>query len=411
MLRHFLGVLLTFATTSAAAQQQWAVDAQLRTRGEYRNGSITPRNEGDGAATFVNERARIGAQYNRGDLSLRLSAQHTGVWGQDPQVDKQGRLAINEAWARLSLSDDFFVQLGRQQLVYDDERLLGALDWNVAGRTHDALKVGYQKDEHEAHLILALNQNDEQTREVYYLASQGQPYKSMQTLWYHYDGYRQSLPFGVSALFMNLGIEQGNILTNKSDIDYLQTMGIYATATPMEQLDASLSAYLQTGMQTLAWMVSLKAAYQLDPAWRVHAAYDYLSGEDGTGSKYNAFNPLYGTHHKFYGSMDYFYASPWRLGSVGLQDIQVGVESKYLPQLPVQLTYHYFASASKVPGQDAILGLGHELDCQLSYQLMQNVDLSAGYSFMLGQHTMDIVKGGDHKSWQDWGWVMVNIKL
>ena len=31
------------------------------------------------------------------------------------------------------------------------------------------------------------------------------------------------------------------------------------------------------------------------------------------------------------------------------------------------------------------------------------------YSFMLGTKTMDAVKGGNHNSWQDWGWVSVNI--
>ena len=28
---------------------------------------------------------------------------------------------------------------------------------------------------------------------------------------------------------------------------------------------------------------------------------------------------------------------------------------------------------------------------------------------MFGTKTMDIVKGGYHKSWQDWAWVQLNI--
>ena len=45
-----------------------------------------------------------------------------------------------------------------------------------------------------------------------------------------------------------------------------------------------------------------------------------LSGSDGEGDKFKAFDPLYGTHHKFYGAMDYFYASAWQGVAPGLQD-------------------------------------------------------------------------------------------
>ena len=45
---------------------------------------------------------------------------------------------MNEAWAKLNFGEGFFAQLGRQSLVYDDERILGGLDWNIAGRYHDA---------------------------------------------------------------------------------------------------------------------------------------------------------------------------------------------------------------------------------------------------------------------------------
>lgn len=85
--------------------------------------------------------------------------------GQDPQIDKNGRFILNEAWAKLDFGSGFFAKLGRQSLVYDDERIMGALDWNVAGRYHDALKLGYENTNNQLHLILAFNQNDEKTIE------------------------------------------------------------------------------------------------------------------------------------------------------------------------------------------------------------------------------------------------------
>ena len=61
-------------------------------------------------------------------------------------------------------------------------------DWNVAGRYHDALKLGYANKNNEVHLILAFNQNNDNRTSggTYYDSSTGQPYKNMQTVWYHY---------------------------------------------------------------------------------------------------------------------------------------------------------------------------------------------------------------------------------
>ncbi len=71
-----------------------------------------------------------------------------------------------KAWAKLDFGKGFFAQLGRQTLVYDDERILGGLNWNVAGRYHDALKLGYANKNNEIHAILAFNQNDEKRQVV-----------------------------------------------------------------------------------------------------------------------------------------------------------------------------------------------------------------------------------------------------
>lgn len=151
--------VVLLAPLSVFAQQHkenlFTIDAQIRTRGEYRNGVLNPRPEGEEPTFFVNERARLSLGYQRDRLQMRLSAQHVGVWGQDPQIDKNGRFILHEAWARLDFSKGLFAQLGRQPLSYDDERLLGGLDWNVAGRFHDALKLGYESKLHKLHLILA----------------------------------------------------------------------------------------------------------------------------------------------------------------------------------------------------------------------------------------------------------------
>lgn len=418
------------ASAEAGAQEQeqdaestLTLDAQLRTRGEYRNGALQPRDEGGQAAMFLNERTRLTMQYDRGALSLRVMAQHTGVWGQDPLMNRQGRFDVGEAWVGMQFTKNIFGRLGRQPLVYDDERLLGASDWNVAGAFHDVALLGYKDDYHEVHGLAAFNQNSERTSGTYYDTSSGMPYKSMQMLWYHFTS--DMLPLGVSLMAMNLGKESGSEYTGEGKTEYKQTLGAYVTFRP-EQWDVEASLYYQMGKRgkpTSAWMASVRGGYGITPEWRVTAGYDYLSGQDDDdyGTTNHAFDPLFGTHHKFYGAMDYFFASPFGYKprtllhpeemryAPGLQDIQLGVVSKAIPVrgLVAQLNYHYFASAAKLSG--SIRGLGHEVDLQASLPLIKDVTLQAGYSFMIGQNTMDIVKGGYYKSWQDWAWITFSV--
>ena len=221
-----------------------------------------------------------------------------------------------------------------------------------------------------------------------------------------------AIPFGASLLFMNLGLETGDAATQDSHTRYLQTMGTYLTYKPGSwSLDGAF--YYQTGKnkdaeKVSALMGSVQAAYAFDKTWGVVASFDYLSGDKGNGDKFKAFDPLYGTHHKFYGSMDYFYANLFVNGyAPGLMDSRIGARFRASDKVDMELNYHYFTTAVKLP--DLNKSLGSEVDYQINLSVMKDVKLSAGYSFMRGTKTMDVVKGGNHKSWQDWGWVSLNI--
>lgn len=405
---------LIHAQEKGIKENEFSISAQIRPRAEYRNGSMFPREEGELPASFINNRARLSMEYKRTGLSMKISAQHVGVWGQDPQIDQTGRFIMNEAWAKLESKNGLFAQIGRQTLSYDDERILGGLDWNVAGRYHDALKLGYQNNQNQLHLILAFNQNKEKYTGTYYNTG-GQPYKNMQTLWYHYKAPKT--PFEGSLLFMNLGWETGNVETQKAHTRYLQTMGTYLTYKP-GNWDLNGAFYYQTGKNATsnsvsAYMWSLCASYKIDKTWSLLIGSDYLSGNNGKGDKNKAFDPLYGTHHKFYGAMDYFYASAWLDGvmSPGLWDNRIGITYKASSKVALQANYHYLSTAQKPTIDDEKISkrLGSEIDTQVDWSIMKDVKLSAGYSFMLGTKTMDAIKGGNHKSWQDWGWLSINI--
>jgi hypothetical protein len=399
-----------------AAQESesvFSMDAQLRTRGEYRNGALFPRVEGALPATFINDRARLSMNYKSSMLELKVSGQHVGVWGQDPQIDPNGRFMLNESWGKLKSNGGLFAQIGRQILSYDDDRILGSLDWNVSGRSHDALKLGYEGKSDVLHLILAFNRNNEgRIGGSFYNTNNAQPYKTMHTLWYHHGSAAQ--PFGISLLAMNLGWQLGT--ATDPSTTHMQTLGTYLTYKS-GAWDINGSLYYQTGKnasetKVSAFLLSAFLKYAVNKQFALGAGSDYLSGDDSESAKFEAFNPLYGTHHKFYGTMDYFYANPFNPGlNPGLWDNQLAAFFKTSKTTDLSVNYHYFLINQdiRLNNEEYKKGLGSEFDLQLTWSVMPNVKLLAGYSFYLGTQTMDIVKGGAHKSWQDWGWVSVNI--
>lgn len=387
------------------------LSAQIRARGEYRNGALFPVESGEKPAYFINNRARITMEYMRSNLQLKFSAQHAGVWGQDPQIDKNGRLSLNEAWAKMYFGENrFFAQLGRFALIYDDERILGGLDWNVAGRFHDALRLGYAYQAHTLHVILALNQNDERISGGSLYIPGGQPYKNMQTIWYQYK--TKECPLRFSLLAINLGFEKGDPESKVADNYYMQTFGTNIGFS-IDRFEISTSGYFQSGRtktnrSIAAFLANIDLSYRLSKKWVLSGGFDYLSGNRNQNGKYKAFDPLYGTHHKFYGAMDYFYASAFKSGyAPGLTDSRIGTNFRLSGILNASLFYHYFATS--VTLTDLKKSLGSEIDFQLNINLMKNVTLTAGYSCMFGTRTMDIVKGGNHNRWQDWAWLSINI--
>ena len=61
------------------------------------------------------------------------------------------------------------------------------------------------------------------------------------------------------------------------------------------------------------------------------------------------FNPIWGSHHKFYGAMDFFYVSTYYGGfTPGLQNLYATAAFHPFERFDVSMGYHYFATATKL---------------------------------------------------------------
>ncbi len=406
-------------STMAAPQKEnkFSIDLNLLNRGEIRSGGLPSGEGGEDFASFIIERTLIGMEYQRGTLTTRVTAQHSGTWG---SVESNS-FNIYEVWVQLKSPKGFFAKIGRQDLSYDDQRIFGADNWAMTAVSHDALVAGFESKGHKIHLMGAYNQNVKNRNGGTYFSGGLQPYKSMEALWYHYDV--PHVPLGISLIGMNVGMQSTANVVDTCTLNQ-QLVGTYIKYHP-NKLTAELAFYYQMGKDENkipigAWMTSAKIRYAPTTSFTGYVGYDYLSGDKDFNlppkgmigmaqhKKIRGFSSIFGSHHQFYGAMDFFYLTTYYGGfTPGLQNAFLGGIWRPSKKLTFDLSYHYLAVATKLPENKK--GLGHEIEASASYQLMKDVRIGAGYSFMRGTDTMVALKRAKDDHQLQWGWLMLSV--
>jgi hypothetical protein len=495
----FIFVALSFIFCSGA-KAQLSFSAQLRPRFEYRNGYGTLKPKGNKAAFFASQRSRLNFQYTGGRVIFHTSVQDVRVWGQDASTITNAdgnRLSLHEAWAEIVLADrkdtsfshskvDYFaIKVGRQELVYDDSRLLGNLDWLQQGRRHDALVLKLKDHGFQTDLGLAYNQNSDAINYsgTYYTPANvpayvrdtkgnlmatpagwipftnsagwstktgtpaflnppstnglNQQYKAMQFVY----AARMIGAAKVSALVVadEFGKYVLDSVRNISGADtgymygrHFNQPGVYARFTSGLLMNTPLNSkktffltagyYHQMGRDRDGFRLNAYtftgSVLLIKGIWSFVVGWDYLSGNDAfSGSAVNhRFDPLYGTPHKFWGYMDYFYAgtgSP--TGGLSNPYAKIKLTSKN-KRLDAGIDYHYFSLAKQqkdANGNSISKYLGSELDVLFNYALNKYTSIGWGYSLMAATRSMEYAKAvppGSVQLTNTWGFLQLDIK-
>ncbi|SDW79642.1 alginate export family protein [Aequorivita viscosa] len=407
-LKSLLPLLLLFFLEPVFAQ--FTIDASLRPRFEYRHGYKTLFPNNIDPATFVSQRTRLNFSYKTEKLHFYLSPQDVRVWGDVPQLnvaDENG-VSLHQAWANVLLVQNLSLKLGRQEIVYDDQRLFGNVDWAQQGRSHDAAILKFEPNNTKIHFGAAYNQDRE--------ALTGntltkKTYKSLQYVWLHKNINKVSASF----LFLNNGLQYiDEIDESKNETRYSQTAGVHIDGA-LNKFKFSSNLYYQFGKDIAnnsleAYLISLEAAFKPTKNLNLGLGGELISGNEygaPKDGKNNAFNPLYGTNHKFNGFMDYFYVGN-HIDDVGLLDLHGKVSYAFNTKSNVIVNFHKFFAASKIDS-DLSKDLGFELDLVTSYSITQFVGVKAGYSHYFTSEGIESVKNNYDGNSNNWAWIMISI--
>lgn len=487
-----LAVLMGLAS-QFTADAQFTLTGTMRTRTEVRNGLGNLVKTGSDAAVFTSQRTRLNFGYKWDRVVFGAAIQDVRVWGQDASTITPAdgaKLMLHEGWAditlankadttiRFKLVDLLSIKIGRQELIYDDVRLIGNLDWLQQARRHDMVLLkgmhrGWQFD-----IGAAFNQNTDAfnyTGTTYapantpqYMAnSKGvlvavpagtipngavftsppgtnaatQDYKSFKSV-YISRKFKQTK---FSGLFFNddFGKYKNDTLVGTAGTGYLYgknfngqtgtssryTYGLMVNhtmgnASGFGKIAFQGAYYAQTGKDRdgkdmNAYHYTLAATYQKGN-WSFTPGYDVLSGNETTtaATDNNRFDPLYGTPHKHWGYMDYFY--------VGTGSPVGGLNNGYFKvkyatnTLQAGVDFHTFAlnkDMKKANGTVIDKQLGTEIDFLLNYQMNKFTNLEVGYSIMKATDSMPFAKGqatadavaNTYDKTGTWAYLMVKI--
>lgn len=269
-------------------------------------------------------------------------------------------------------------QVGRFEAVYGRHRLMGNVGWSNVGRSFDGIRLGHAGKSYKAD-IFALK-----------VVERG-----------FANNHADRNLYGVYSTFMEDRLDVFVLY----DLDWMKTgddynlarytIGGYYKNKLESGLGYEFDAALQTGKRAAtdlsAYMVAGDIYYDMDSKLsKVGFGFDVTSGDDtSTTDKYEAFDNLYYTGHRFRGYMDYFGGPNIDQGGRddGLMDIILRGEVSPREKCTILIDLHFFrtmqdhADASDATSESK--AVGQEIDITFKRKIADGIGCQSGLSVFL----------------------------
>lgn len=352
---------------SGLPAQEVRFGGQVRPRFEVRD----PLAGGSEAFTTMRVRARLDADVADGVRAF-VQLQDVRIWGEETSTlgdFSADALDLHQGWIELGDGDGGFqgARVGRQEVAFGGERLIGTVGWTPQGRAFDGARVTLGSDR------LRLNLFGFQVADAFAGTTPA-------------DGE-------LAGAYAAWRVADGRTLDLYGILDRVEaaqdsregTLGARYAADggPWRyRVEGSLQTGTRADADVSAWMAGARVGrYLADGKGWFTLWYDVLSGDDAAGDgETGVFNTLYATNHKFYGFADLFTDIPSHTGGLGLQDVAIKVGVRPGTGLDVALDLHAFRTAASRGDVDG--RLAEEADLTLAWQRAPGVTVQGGVSYV-----------------------------
>lgn len=269
-------------------------------------------NEGkSNTANYVGQKVQLSvSKHFNPNAWLKITLQDARIWGGqsasatalDTSREQQA-IDLREAYLELKKlgGSDLGLQLGRQKLVYGNQRLVGHLDWTNIGRSFDGLRLKHETAHNKLHawgtIVSEGNSSDV-----------GQATANTADIFFSgiYNTYTGLDFLGIETYYLS------KIDTSSKDSEKLHTVGARLFHTPKLGFDYAVEGAYQLGSKTSSVDISAFAgaaivgfAFEAGTKMRLFFEGAYASGDtDANDDKFERFTNLYHTNHLHYGIAD-----------------------------------------------------------------------------------------------------------
>ncbi len=387
-------IALILITGVIDAQQTIKFSAQIRPRLELDNKSFQtniPFNN------YTYLRTRLGAMFiSSTEMSGFIQIQDARIFGNETSTTADMKnVDLHQAYFKI---DNFFklpmdLKVGRMELLYSNERVIGNSNWGNTGRSFDGAVLSIKGDKFKAD-IFSVKENerlnagdslDQSMCGVFADLLVAQNYKIEPfIIW------QRAVPSYLLNRFTIGTYIKGDISAFTHETEFIYQFGDITASSRKQNI--------------AAYMFAFNASYTFDEPSKplIGAGIDYISGDKNSADNdYNVFNTVFGTGHKFFGSMDYFTDMPAHTYGLGIMDLIAKVALTPIENLRATLVGHIFTANAdyKLKNGSNSTNFGSEIDLQLNYKYNDNISLEGGASLFSPGDIFKEKKGSDTATW------------
>jgi len=303
----------------------------------------------------------------------------------------QGYIQINQLFWHW-----FSTKLGRMEMGYGGERLLGTNQWSNVGRAFDgaifSLKFRLiQIDLFTANLYEFMHEptisdGDQALYGIWSMANFVKPH-TLEFYILHDVDRQKNEDENCRLKRSTAGIRfksKWNFVNMETEFDY---------QTGKKNYVQDISAFYFISAVDYTFNMAFKPSFGL--------GFDYLSGDKSSTDKYECFNTLYPAKHRFFGYMDYFTDIPKHTKNLGLSDMMAKISIQPKNNLKLKGDLHLFNLAQNAVLSDGVSSkkLGTEFDITVDYNYLKSVNFQLGGAFFLPGDVFKDWKGKDNSWW------------
>lgn len=153
--------IVVFATPALADTEKFQISGSARVRAEFKDNADFNDTTGD-YSDFIGSRFRLGLKVNAtSKTSIFLEPQFQKVWGEAEYVPSSATgntstntsgatndtpLDVHQGYLSYAVNEPLSIIVGRRELIYGDELLVGGVGWSNIGRSFDLIQGVYKHE-------------------------------------------------------------------------------------------------------------------------------------------------------------------------------------------------------------------------------------------------------------------------